>query len=153
MHQIVPTIYNLFWVRYHPSKVYSQKKSHLETKYRPIFPPPPNHTLWIHWPWAHLFCIGWVQVGGAPLSSVFVFFHSHAVSVVADWFCLILLHVFSPFFDFFFFLIHTFPVANTFCCPLFLFIMFLYISFHSYRFIQKDLGLCGPNSVYWIKGY
>ena len=38
MHQMVSTIYYLFWVRYHPSKVYSQKKSRLETKYRPPFP-------------------------------------------------------------------------------------------------------------------
>ena len=39
MHQIVPTIYYFFWVRYHLSKVYFQKKSQLETKYRPLFPP------------------------------------------------------------------------------------------------------------------
>ena len=39
MHQMVPTIYYHFWVRYHPSGVYSQKKLRLETKYRPPFPP------------------------------------------------------------------------------------------------------------------
>ena len=39
MHQIVPTIYYFFWVRYHPNKVYSQKKSWQETKYKPPFPP------------------------------------------------------------------------------------------------------------------
>ena len=39
MHQMVPTIYYFFWVRYHPSRVYSQKKLRLETKYRPPFPP------------------------------------------------------------------------------------------------------------------
>ena len=39
MHQMVPIIYYFFWVRNHPSKVYSQKKSWLETKYRPHFPP------------------------------------------------------------------------------------------------------------------
>ena len=38
MHQMVPTIYYFFWIRYHPSKVYSQKKSWLKTKYRPNFP-------------------------------------------------------------------------------------------------------------------
>ena len=39
MHQMVPTIYYFFWVKYHPNKVYSQKKSRQETKYRPHFPP------------------------------------------------------------------------------------------------------------------
>ena len=39
MHQVVPTIYDYFWVRYHPSKLYSQKKLRLETKYRPLFSP------------------------------------------------------------------------------------------------------------------
>ena len=38
MHQMVPTIYYFFWVRYHPSRIYSQKKSWQETKYRPPFP-------------------------------------------------------------------------------------------------------------------
>ena len=36
---MVPTIYYFFWLRYHPSKIYSQKKSWQETKYRPPFPP------------------------------------------------------------------------------------------------------------------
>ena len=39
MYQMFPTIYYFFWVRYHPSKVYSQKKSWSETKYRPSFLP------------------------------------------------------------------------------------------------------------------
>ena len=39
MHQMVLTVYYFFWVRYHPSKIYSQKKSRQETKYRPPFPP------------------------------------------------------------------------------------------------------------------
>ena len=34
---MVPTIYYFFWVRYHPSRIYSQKKSWQETKY--TFPP------------------------------------------------------------------------------------------------------------------
>ena len=33
-------------------------------KIDPIFLPPPNHTLWTLWSWAHLSCIGWVQMGG-----------------------------------------------------------------------------------------
>ena len=36
---MVPTIYYFFWVRYHPNKVYSQKKLRQETKYRPHFSP------------------------------------------------------------------------------------------------------------------
>ena len=39
--------------------------------------------------------------------------------------------------------LHAVPAANTFCCSL-----FLHISFHSYPFIQKNLGLCEPNNVY-----
>ena len=39
MHKMVLTIYYLFWVRYHPSRIYSQKKSWQETKYRTPFPP------------------------------------------------------------------------------------------------------------------
>ena len=39
MHHIVPAIYYLFWIRYHPNRVHSQKKSRLETKYRSLFPP------------------------------------------------------------------------------------------------------------------
>ena len=46
---------------------------------------------------------------------------------------------------------HTIPAADTSCCSLFLFIVFFHISFHAYLFIQKDLGLCGPNNVDWIK--
>ena len=36
---MVSTIYYFSWVRYHPSKIYSPKKSQQETKYRPPFPP------------------------------------------------------------------------------------------------------------------
>ena len=100
MHQMVPAIYYLFWVRYHPSRVYSQKKSRLETKYRPIFPPPPNHILWIpltmgppplYWLGTGWWCSGPYVL--APLSFVFVFFRSHAISVIVDLFCFVLQHV------------------------------------------------------------
>ena len=43
------------------------------------------------------------------------------------------------------------PAIDTSCYFLFLFIVFLHISFHTYYFIQKDLGFCGPNNVDWIK--
>ena len=39
MHQMVPTIYYFFWIRYHSSRIYSQNKSWQETKYKPPFPP------------------------------------------------------------------------------------------------------------------
>ena len=107
---MVPTIYYFFWLRYHLNRVYSQKKLWLETKYRPFFPPPPNHTLWIPLtvgpPPLYWLGIGWWCSNPcvlASLSSVFVFFHSHAVSVVVDKFCFILLHVFVLF-------LHVFPV-------------------------------------------
>ena len=47
--------------------------------------------------------------------------------------------------------LHAIPTANTSCYSLFLFIVLFHISFHAYLFIQKDLGLCGPNNVDWIK--
>ena len=53
------------------------------------------------------------------------------------WFGFSFLHVISP--------------VDISCCSLFLFIVLLHISFHAYLFIQKDLGLCGPNNVDWIK--
>ena len=43
------------------------------------------------------------------------------------------------------------PATYISCCSLFLFIVLLYISFHTYPFIQKDLGICGPNNINWIK--
>ena len=58
----------------------------------------------------------------APLSSVFVFLRFHSIAGI-----------------------------DTSYYSLFLFIVFLHISFHAYSFIQKDLGLYGPNNVDWIK--
>ena len=52
-------------------------------------------------------------------------------------------------FDFSFF--HTIPVADTSYHSLFLFIVLFHISFHTYLFIQKNLGLYGPNNVNWIR--
>ena len=43
-----------------------------------------------------------------------------------------------------------FPSRNSWC-SLFLFIVLLHISFHTHLFIQKDLGLCGPNNIDRIK--
>ena len=47
--------------------------------------------------------------------------------------------------------LHVIPVADTSCRSLFLFVLLLHISFHVYTFIQKNLGLCGPDNVDWIK--
>ena len=47
--------------------------------------------------------------------------------------------------------LHIIPAADICCCSLFLFIVHFHISFHTYLFIQNDLGLCGPNNVDWIK--
>ena len=47
--------------------------------------------------------------------------------------------------------LHAISTADTSYNPLFLFIVLFYISFHTYPFIQKDLGLCGPNNVDYIK--
>ena len=92
----------------------------------------------------------------------FVFFCSHVVSVVVDLFCFVLLSVsvlflhefptvFVIFLWFGFSFLHMIPTADTSCCSLFLFIVLLHISFHADLFIQKNLGLCGPNNVNWIK--
>ena len=74
------------------------------------------------------------------------------------WFaaCFVLfLHVFPATFVIFlwfgFSFLHVIPAADTSCCSLFLFIVLLHISFHAYPFIQKNLGLCGPDNVDWIK--
>ena len=106
---MVPAIYYLFWVRYYPSTVYFQKKSRLETKYKAVFPPPPNHTLWMPLTVgpSPLYWLGtsWWYSGPcvlAPLSLVFVFFRSYVVFAIVKKPCLVLLCV-SIFF------LHAFP--------------------------------------------
>ena len=47
--------------------------------------------------------------------------------------------------------LYAIPTIDTSCSSLFLFIVLLHISFHTYPFIQKDLGLCGSNNVNRIK--
>ena len=47
--------------------------------------------------------------------------------------------------------LHTILAVNTSCYSLFLFIVLLYIIFHTYPFIQKGLCLCRLNNVVWIK--
>ena len=44
-----------------------------------------------------------------------------------------------------------FPSHDSCCWHFLLFLVVLHISFHTYPFIQKNLGLCGLNNVNWIK--
>ena len=77
-----------------------------------------------------------------------VLFHS------ATYFVLFL-HAFPTTFVIFlwfgFSFLHMIPTTDTSCRSLFLFVMLLHISFHAYHFIQKNLGLYGPDNVDWIK--
>ena len=166
MHEMVPAIYYLFWVRYHLSRIYSQKKSRLETKYRPLFPPttkphPLNpldcgptslvltgYRLVVPWPFCACFTIFCVCLPCYFCRSRLALFWSTACFVL-------FLHAFPVTFVIFlwfgFSFLHVIPVADTSCRSLFLFIVLLHISFHDYPFIQKNLGLCGPDNVDWIK--
>ena len=76
--------------------------------------------------------------------------------------CSFFLHVFpavvvlflTMFVIFFWFglsLLHAVSDADTFYYSLFLSTVFLHIRFNFYPFLQKDLGLYGPNNLYWIK--
>ena len=162
MHQMVPTIYYFFWVRYHPSKAYSQKKLRQETKYRPPFPlttkPRPlnpldrgptyfvlaGYRLVVPWPFCAWFVIFCVCLPRYFCRSRLALFWSAACFVL-------FLHAFPATFVIFlwfgFSFLHMIPAADASCCSLFLFIVLLYISFHAYPFIQKTLGLCGPDNV------
>ena len=84
--------------------------------------------------------------------------HFYRSRLALFWFaaCFVLfLHAFSAMYVIFlwfgFSFLHVIPVAATSCHSLFLFIVLLYISFHTYPFTQKNLGLCGPDNVDWIK--
>ena len=169
MNQMVLTIYYFFWVRYHLDRVYSQKKLQLETKYRPHFPlttkPHPLNPL--DCGPTSLVLAGYRLVVLRPFcacSTVFCFCllsfsrrfcHSRLVLFrFAVCFCLISLCVsccVCHFLWFGFSFLHAILAADTSCCSLFICIVLLHISFHAYLFIQKDLGLCGPNNVDWIK--
>ena len=169
MHQMVLTIYYFFWVRYHPSRVYSQKKSRLKTKYRPHFPPTtkpyplnpldrePNSLVLVGYrlvllrpfrAYSTIFCFCHLSFPCYFCYSRLVLFHSAACfcrifSCVSCCVCHFLWFGFS--------FLHAVPAADTSYCSLFLFIVLLHISFHAYLFIQKDLGFCGSNNVKWIK--
>ena len=166
MHQIIPIIYYFFWVRYHPSKIYSQKKSRQETKYRPPFPPttkphplnPLNrgltslvlagYRLVVPWPFCACSTIFCVCLPRRFCRSRLVLFWSATCFVL---FFHAFLATFVIFLWFGFSFLHVIPAADTSCRSLFLFVVLLHISFHVYPFIQKNLGLSGPDNVDWIK--
>ena len=165
---MVPIIYYFFWVRYHPSKVYSQKKSWQETKYRLPFPPTTKSHLLNPLDHGHtsLVLAGYRLVVLRSFSAYFMiyfcllsfprrFCHNRLVLFhYAACFCLISSRVsccVCHFLQFGFSFFHVIPAADTSYCSLFLFIVLLHISFHAYLFIQKDLGLCGLNNIDWIK--
>ena len=166
MHQMVPIIYYFFWVRYHPSRIYSQKKSWQETKYRPPFPsttkPRPlnlldreptslvlaEYKLVVLQPFCACSTVFCVCLPRRFCRSRLVLFHSTACFVL-------FLHAFPVTFVIFlwfgFSFLHMIPAADISCRSLFLFIVLFHINFHVYPFIQKNLGLCGPDNVDWIK--
>ena len=163
---MVPTIYYFFWVKYHPNKVYSQKKSRQETKYRPHFPPttkphPLNpldcgptslvlagYRLVVLRPFCvcfpHRFCPSRFVLFCFAACFVLFLHKFPAMFIIFLWFGF-------SFLFFTWFLLLTLPIADTSCCSLFLFVVLLHINFQAYPFIQKNLGLCGPNNVDWIK--
>ena len=163
---MVLTIYYFFWVRYHPSKIYSQKKLRQETKYRPPFPPTnkPRPLNPLDRGPSSLVLAGYRLVVPRPFcacSTVFCVYlprHFCYSKLALFWSatCFVLfLHAFPATFVIFlwfgFSFLHVIPTANTSCCSLFLFIVLLHISFHAYSFTQNNLGLCGPDNVDWIK--
>ena len=159
---MVPTIYYFYLVRDHPSRVYSQKKLQLETKYRPIFPPTikPHPLNPLDRRFTSLVLAGYMLVVLRPLcdcSTILCFcllsfprYFCRSRLVLfrsAMCFCLIsscVSYCVCHFLWFGFSLYHSIPTTDTSCCSLFLFIVLFHIGFHAYLFIQKDLGFCGP---------
>ena len=83
------------------------------------------------------------------------FCHSRLVLFCSVACFVLFLHAFLTTFVIFlwfgFSFLHMIPTTDTSCHSLFLFVLLLHISFHVYTFIQKNLGLCGPDNVDWIK--
>ena len=158
---MVPTIYYFFWVRYHPSRIYSQKKSWQETKYKPLFPHHQTTPFESPWSWAHLPCsdwhrlvVPWLFCAYFTVFCVYLPCHFCRSRLALFWYAVcffLFLHAFPAMFVIFlwfgFPFLHVIPVADTSCRSLFLFIVLLHINFHAYPFTQKNLGLCGPDNV------
>ena len=152
---MVLTIYYFFWVRYHPSKAYSQKKLRQETKYRPPFSPttkprPLNpldrgptslvlarYRLVVPWPFCACFAIFCICLPRFFCRSRLALFWSAACFVL---FLRVFPATFVIFLWFGFSFLHVIPAADTSCRSSFLFIMLLHISFHAYLFYTKGFG-------------
>ena len=130
MYQMIPTIYYLLWVRYHPIRVYSQKKSRLETKYRPSFRPTtkPRPLNPLNRGPTSLVLAGYSLVVLCPLcacSTIFYFcllsfphcFSCSRLVLFCSASCFVLfLHTFPATFVIFFFLVWLFFPSHDSCC-------------------------------------
>ena len=163
---MVPTIYYFFWVRYHPSRIYSQKKSWQETKYRPPFPsttkPHPLNPL-NRGPTSlvlagyrlvvlRLFC---------ACSIIFCvclprrFYRSKlALFCSTTWLCLISSHVSYCVLSFplVWLFLHAIPTADTSCCSLFIFILLFHFSSHAYLLYKRIWAFVGQIMLTGSKG-
>ena len=167
MHQMVLTIYYFFWVRYHPNKIYSLKKSQQETKYKPPFPsttkPRPLNPL-DHGP-TSLVLAGYRLVVLQPFCACSIVFcvclpcrfcHSRSVlfrstvclylisSCVSRCICLFLQFGFSS--------LHAFLATNTSCCSLFPFTVLFHISFYAYLLYKRIWAFMGQIMLTRSKG-
>ena len=80
-----------FWRNVIPAMHFPKRGLSRNPKIDPFFSPLPNHTLSIPWPWAHLSCIGWVQVGGVPVLVCVFHYPLHLSSFTLTLFLLFLL--------------------------------------------------------------
>ena len=158
MHQIVLNIYYFFWVRYHPSKVYFQKKSWQETKYRPPFPPTTKpHPLnpFDRGP-TSLVLAGYRLVVPRPFCACFTIFcvylprrfYCSRLALFWSVACFVLfINVFPATFVIFlwfgFSFLHVILAADTSCNSLFLFTVLFHISFHAYLLYKRIWAFVG----------
>ena len=133
-----------------------QKKSRQETKYRPPFPPTtkPRPLNPLDRGPTSFVLVGYRLVVLRPFcaySTVFCvclprsFYRSRLVLFRSAACFVLFLHAFPAMFAIFlwfgFSFLRVILVADTSCYSLFLFIMLLHISLHTYHFIQKGFGL------------
>ena len=163
---MVPTIYYFFWVRYHPNKVYSQKKSRQETKYRPSFPPTtkPHPLNPLDRGPTSLVLAGYRLVVLRPFyacSTIFCVCLPHrfcrsklALFYSATWLCLISSRVSRCVLSFplVWLFLHAIPAADTSCYPLFLFIMLFHFSSHAYLLYKRIWAFVGQIMLIGSKG-
>ena len=142
MHQMVSTIYYFFWVRYHPNRIYSQKKSWQETKYRPLFSPTTKPGLLnpLNRGPTSLVLAGYRLVVLRPFcacSTVFYVCLPHRfcrsrLVLFCSAACLCLISF-----------LHAFLAADTSCYSLFLFTVLFHISFHASLLYKRIWAFVG----------